>query len=97
METTIAFEFDDFINFVIETLDDEQMLHLIEEYDENVANWDFVHKGYLLFRKIIQSNYDEYKEYLENMAVIHEERSIVGIMDELEKDILMKSDLVEDK
>ncbi len=84
MNNDVTIEFQSFIDFIIESLDDEQMLWLIAEYDENVANWDFVHNGYLLFRRIIQNNKAEYKEYLEDMVILKEEHSIVGIMDGLE-------------
>jgi hypothetical protein len=80
----ITIDVEDFFNFIIENLDDMQMLQLIEEYEENVGSWDFVHKGYLLFRNIIQSNKREYKEYLEDMVIL-QEHSIVEIMDELEE------------
>lgn len=85
MRNNIGVELETFINFIIESLDDEQMVHLIEEYDEAVANWDFVHKGYMAFRKIIQNNKLEYKEYLEDMVIL-QEHSIIEIMDDLEEE-----------
>ena len=83
MRTEITVDLDTVVNFIIENLDDNEMLHLIKEYDEVAANWDFVHKGYLLFKKIVQDNKREYKEYLEDM-VQEQEHSIVEIMDGLE-------------
>jgi len=83
MRNDITVEFQSFIDFIIESLDDEQMLWLIAEYDENVANWDFVHNGYLLFKRIIQNNKAEYKEYLEDMGE-EDGPTIISIMDELE-------------
>ncbi len=86
MNNDITIEFQSFIDFIIESLDDEQMLWLIAEYDENIANWAFVHEGYLLFRRIIRDNKKEYKEYLETMAVYsdEEEQTVINIMDSLE-------------
>jgi hypothetical protein len=80
----ITIDTEQFLTFIIETLNDEQMMILIEEYEEAVGNWDFVHKGYSFFRNIVQGNKREYKEYLEDMVILKEEHSIVGIMDELE-------------
>ena len=84
MFSEIKISTEDFLNFVIENLDDPQMLQLIEEYEENIGSWDFVHKGYMFFRNIVHSNKREYKEFLEDM-VIEKEHSIVEIMDELEE------------